>query len=160
MPMMVQLVEQLKMRVLKRDNWLVTVLECYWLAALQQNKQPSRVSLQPIRFFLYEVKNFSRVQLVCWSQVLRWWRHFTLNSVWTLWNKLLAKTRRKKYTHSLHVAVSFVLYLPNSRVLQFQESSLMTEVISVVNLLRDFMYLSAEVKVCVVTLFAGIFSSV
>lgn len=28
----------------------------------------------------------------------------------------------------------------------------MTEVISVVNLLRNFMYLSAEVKVCIVTL--------
>ena len=36
----------------------------------------------------------------------------------------------------------------------------MTEVISVVNLLRNFMYLSAEVKVCIVTLFASIFSSV
>lgn len=35
----------------------------------------------------------------------------------------------------------------------------MTEVISVVNLLRNFMYLSAEVKVCIVTLlFASIFS--
>lgn len=54
--------------------------------------------------------------------------------------------------HSLHVAISFVLYLPDSCVLQFQESPLMTEVISVVNLLRNFMYLSAEVKVCIVTL--------
>jgi len=36
----------------------------------------------------------------------------------------------------------------------------MTEVISVVNLLKNFMYLSAEVKVCIVTLlFASIFSS-